>query len=477
MTIRRDVLKAAALWPLAARAGRSDATTSTVHGAAAEAVRELVGNRAVTLSLMYPTGSLENVAPVMHAFTEATGVQFRLVEVPVDEINEELLLEAERRQGSFDIAIPATFGLPDLVESGIVRNLDAYVAKYEPEGFQNDVLFTTGDYYKGSFYGYQTDGDSYLMFYLRDWLEDPEEQKRFADRHGYPLAIPSTWEELDTLLAWFHRPSEGRYGGALFRTELYGAWEWWVRFHAKGYFPFDDELNPQINNEAGIEALEAYVAASKYLHPGAATNGLFENFQAYGRGRAFCNIGWGGTQKYLNGPGSNVKGRLAFGPTPGGVIDGKLVRTPYFNWGWNYVVSSLSEYPEVGYLFMLFAASPRYSTISVREPGGFFDPFRAQHYRDSQIVASYTKPFLEVHESSMRSSIPDLYLKGQVEYFDELRINVKAADLGEKTPREALDDTARAWNRITDRMGRRSQKVQWQFLKSTYPTSVRAALT
>ena len=42
----------------------------------------------------------------------------------------------------------------------------------------------------------------------------------------------------------------------------------------------------------------------------------------------------------------------------------------------------------------------------------------------------------------MRGSIPDLYLKGQGEYFDELRVNLGAADAGTKTAKEALDDTA-----------------------------------
>jgi multiple sugar transport system substrate-binding protein len=117
------------------------------------------------------------------------------------------------------------------------------------------------------------------------------------------------------------------------------------------------------------------------------------------------------------------------------------------------------------------------STVAVRDPGGYFDPFRGAHYRDDQIIQTYSEPFLVAHEDSMRNSIPDLYLKGQGEYFDELRVNLTAADVGEKTPQEALDDTAAAWKRITRRMGKRSQKVQWDFLKSIYPEGVRDILS
>src|SRR5690606_13837325 len=106
----------------------------------------------------------------------------------------------------------------------------------------------------------------------------------------------------------------------------------------------------------------------------------------------------------------------------------------------------------------------------------YFDPTRKAHYEDQQIRDTYTPEFLEVHKASMANSIPDLYLKGQGEYFDELRVNLTAADAGTKTAKQALDDTAAAWERITRRMGGRSQAVQWAFLKDNYPEAIRARL-
>jgi len=447
-----------------------------IHNVAAAKAKELAGGKEMSLTIMQPSGSLGNVKPVGDAFQEATGIKIDYLEVPLGEINQKVLLEAVSKSGSFDIALPATFGIPDLAESGILVNLDDYALKYEPEGFQKGSLYTIGDYYKGSFYGYQTDGDTYLMFYNQPWLDDEKERKGFADKHGYELKVPDTWEELDQMMAWFHRPDQNMYGGALFRTQYFIAWEWWGRFHAKGFYPLSDDLEPQINNDAGVAALEELVAASAHLYPGAKTNGLFENFEAYGEGNKFANIGWGGTQKYLNSDKSDMKGKTSYGLMPGGKQGGTLLRTPYFNWGWNYVVSSVSSNPEIAYLFTLYACSPVMSTIAVRDPGGYFDPFREVHYTDPEIEQTYTPEFLAVHKVSMANSIPDLYLKGQGEYFDELRVNLGAADAGTKTPKEALDDTARSWERITRRMGARSQEVQWRFLKSIYPADVRDKL-
>lgn len=481
---RRTLLKGAAaagvagyaMTPGIFGARAQEADLETIHEKAAEWAKGLADGRSVMLTIMHPSGSLGNVEPVARRFTEATGINFDYLEVPLGEINQKVLLEAVSKSGSFDLALPATFGMPDLAESGILVNLDDFARKYEPADYQLDSLYTIGDYYKGNLYGYQTDGDTYLMFYNKPWLENAEENKAFSDQHGYELKVPETWEELDAMMAFFHRPDEGMYGGALFRTQYFIAWEWWGRFHAKGFYPFDDELEPQINNEAGVAALEQLIAASAHLYPGARTNGLFENFEAYGQGDKFANIGWGGTQKYLNSNKSQIKGKLAFGEMPGGIVDGDLLRTPYFNWGWNYVVNSVSAEPEIAYLYSLFACSPAMSTVAVRDPDGYFDPTRAAHYEDPEIVDTYTKPFLEAHRTSMIGSIPDLYLKGQGEYFDELRVAVAAADAGSKSPQEALDDCASAWSRITRRMGRKSQAVQWQFLKANYPPSVRDRL-
>jgi multiple sugar transport system substrate-binding protein len=453
------------------------ATLADVHVEAAKAAKELAAGRTVTLTIMQPSGSLGNVKPVADRFTAETGIAVNYLEVPLGEINQKVLLEAVSKTGAFDIALPATFGMPDLAESGILVNMDPYATKYEPAGFQDDALYSIGDYYKGSLYGYQTDGDTYVMFYNKDWLDNADEKKGFADKHGYNLKVPDTWEELDAMMAWFHRPDKGMYGGALFRTQYFLAWEWWGRFHAKGFYPLDDDLNPQINNDGGVAALEEMLAASKHLYPGARTNGLFENFEAFGAGDKFANIGWGGTQKFLNSDKSKLKGRMEFGLMPGGMVGGKLLKTPYFNWGWNYVVSSVSKEPEIAYLFTLYACSPAMSTIAVRDPGGYFDPFRGAHYEDAEIVNTYSPEFLAVHKESMRGSIPDLYLKGQGEYFDELRVNLGAADAGTKTAKQALDDTAKAWERITRRMGNRSQKVQWAFLKSSYPADIRSRLS
>ncbi|MCH9673174.1 MAG: extracellular solute-binding protein [Gammaproteobacteria bacterium] len=451
---------------------RVPSALTTVHEYAAVEAAKLAAGRSLTLKLLIPDGSQANVKPVASWFESKTGIPVSLSVVPVDEINTHMMVDTLGGTAAFDVALPATFGLPDLIESQALLPLDGLAEKYAPATYLDDSLYSVGDFYRGQLYGYQTDGDAYVMFYNTACLEDVNERARFFDQHGFELDVPTTWEQLDAMMAFFHRPDQGKFGGALYRNPNYIAWEFWMRLHAKGVWPFDEEMNPQIDNDGGVEALNELVAASKHLHPSVNSDGLFANWSKFSEGQIFCNIGWGGTQKFLNNPASPVRNKLTFGTTPGGTVQGQHLPISYFNWGWNYTVSRASQMPEIAYLFILSACSPTLSTVSIRQTAGYFDPFRREHYTDRQIVDAYSTPFLRVHRASMESSIPDLYLKGQGEYFDALSENVFAANEGEMTSQQALSKTAQQWRRTTRRMGRAGAIEQWKFLRSRYPRPI-----
>lgn len=475
---RRYFLQATGALGALATLGWSARTHATehLHKVIAQTVQTLKDDRPLSLRILLPTGSTLNVSPIAERFTDMTGVEISFLEAPVDEINSQIQIESLAGAGDIDIALPATFGIPDLAATGAILDLTEFADIHEPPDFADDALYSLGDHFKGRFYGYQTDGDTYLIFLNKSFLSDPESQARYRDRFGTDIRPPETWDELDRQMAFFHKPDEDRYGGALFRTPRYIAWEYWVRFHAKGYWPFDEDMRPQISTDAGVEALEELIAASRSLYPLATSNGLFDNWTAFAKGNIYCNIGWGGTQKYLNGPSSKVKGNLLFCPIPGGIANGTPFSVPYFNWGWNYTVLASSSEPEIAYLFTLFSCTSEMSTIAVREANGFFDPFREAHYTDAEIEKTYSKPFLAAHRHSMQNSIPDLYLSGQSEYFDALSDNLLRADAGKLSPEQAMNLTAQQWEQTTQRLGRAEQSEQWAFLRRQYPPALQQIL-
>ncbi len=421
-----------------------------------------------TLRLLIPQGSAANVKIATDEFTRLSGVKCAIEEVAVDDINIELILRTASGDNSVDVALPATFGLADLVQAKAILPLDTLAEKYEPNGFSDGYLYRTGDFYGNQLNGYQTDGDAYLLFYNKTLMEDPAENEAYRKMTGRTLAPATSWEELDQMMAFFHRPTQDLFGGSLFRNPGYLVWEWWARFHAKGYLPFTQDMQANINNTAGIEALEQLIAASDSLTPGSRANGLFENWADFARGNVFCNIGWGGTQKFLMSE-QNMRENLIHSALPGPLVNGSPTSMGYFNWGWNYTVSTQSAHPELAYLLTLFCTSPAISTRSVGEADGFFDPFRESHYDDPTIKNVYGSSFLNAHRESLVNSIPDLYISGQSNYLDALRQKILATLNAEVTAEEALNSCAREWSHITRRLGREGQKAQWQALSARYP--------
>ena len=428
--------------------------------------------RGKTLRLLVPEGSEANIRPVLREFSDSTGCDVQLESVPVDEVATFILLRSGMSDPGFDLALPPTFSIPDLVEADALLPLDGLAERFEPRGFSDQALYSLGDRYKDKLYGYQADGDAYVMFYRRDFLEDERERERFEGQHGYPLAVPKTWRELDAQIAFFHRPEEGMSGGCLFRNADYLGWEWWIRFHSKGLYPLDEDMNPRVATPAGVEALEELVACTRNLAPSTVGNGLFENWHEFASGNSYANIGWGGTQKFLNRPDSAVRDRLLFGPTPGAEFGGEPTPISYFNWGWNFVTARRTPSPELAYLFSLYASLSGPSTRAVRATDGFFDPHRPEHYDDPQIVDAYSAEFLEQHAQSLSTCIPDLYLQGRSEYVATLNRFLSLADQGTLSPKEALQVVDRSWQDITERIGRESQVQQWRFLKSRYPRAI-----
>jgi multiple sugar transport system substrate-binding protein len=446
------------------------------HVEVARKAKVLAGRGAQRLKILIPEGSQDNVVPIIDSFFTATGVSVEAAQAAVDDINAQLLLDAISDTGDYDLALPATFGLPDLVAAKAIIPLSDYALRHEPANFRQSMLYRTGDMFDGKLYGFQTDGDAYLMFYNRDLLDDPEEKARYEREHGIALAVPQTWDELDRQMAFFNRPEDGIYGGLLFRTANYLAWEWWVRFHAKGYWPLSKTLEPQINSAAGVEALEEMVRATRHLAPEAGSLGLFGNWDRYSQGDVYCNIGWGGSQKFFNRPNSSIRGKLAFGPTPGGIVDGELLMAPYFNWGWSFVVTVRSAQPELAYLFALYASTPEMSTVSVRQQGGYFDPFRTEHYHDSAIRGIYSEDFLDVHRQSLQSSIPDFYIASRGQYMQTLSTWLERAVNGSVTAKVALDRVAQHWALLNSRVGIQQQTQLWLRLRDRYPKSIRERL-
>lgn len=462
---------------MAAIAGPALSQVTPSHLEIATAARAMSANGSKSLRILLPHGSGANVNPVAAEFRRLTGIDIIPTEVPVDQVDIQLTLDKLSGAQAYDLALPATFSIPDLAERAVIAPLNPLAGFDQVSALPAQSLFTTGDTFDGATYGFQTDGDTYMMFYNKDFWANEAQSKGYADHYGVALDVPKTWQDLDRQMAWFHKPEQGAFGGMLFRNPGYIAWEWWVRFHARGTWPLSADMTPQLASDAGVCALEDMIHATEFLAPEAETAGLFENWARYAQGDIYANVGWGGSQKFFNQPDSQLRGKLAYGQTPGGIVKDRLLVTPYFNWGWNYVVLSNAPHAALAMHFAAFATSAAMSTLSVGQQDGFFDPFRPEHYTDRGIKSAYSESFLQVHRASMEQAIPDLYLARQGDYFGSLSKWIGRAIRRETSPEAALMRVEQQWNIITSEVGWSKQAQRWNALRAKYPADAQMLLS
>jgi len=438
-----------------------------------------------TLNLMVPAGGEGQFMMAQPWWEEATGIKVKYMIVPLAQLGSKAMNLAVTRSSKIDMIFINPYGIPDMVDGKLALDITDYVKKYNPElTGPNGVieplyLFAM---YNGKLYGLTCDTDVNSLYVRRDWLEDADNQKAFEDKFGYPLRVPVLYKEYFDQIKFFTNPTKGTYGAWIYASPYYAKWEFLRLLTPKGVLPFDKDMNAQIAGPEGVEALRELIGQKDYLHPGCFTGGWDHAFKAYAEGKIWCTLTWPALIKYCNFPEySKIVGNIKICPVPGNKLeDGTIFRPCQFTYGFSYSVSRYSKNPEIAYLYSQWMHSPTISSkIVPTTQGGFIDPYRYNHFTKELLEGYDPVHWEDVKEALMTNaanSYPEIQMKGGEEYMSELDRNVIAAFQGLKKPEEALRETAKVWEEITERFGREGQKKQWNFLTSCYGPSLRKAM-
>ncbi len=304
--------------------------------------------------------------------------------------------------------------------------------------------------------------------------------KAFADKHGYPLGVPKTWTEYHNLAQFMHDPANKFFGCLEYRSRYYVKWMFMQRLVSKGRLYFDQDVNPTFNTDEGVAALEDMLALNPYLHPDAFSFTWSSNYNAFGRGEGFINIVWPSGFKYSKAPstGPATTGKIAATVMPADKLkDGSLLYAGMFCWGYGYAVSKYSANPELAYAYAQWMTSPTISMDAIPYLGGYSDPYRANHMLapTQRMIDTYSVDYLKTLYNNMVNTVPDFCLPGGFEYQDALDKEVHACMTGEKKPKQALDDAARAFDRITRRVGKEKVKTSWLALAKNLADPIKKA--
>jgi len=141
---------------------------------------------------------------------------------------------------------------------------------------------------------------------------------------------------------------------------------------------------------------------------------------------------------------------------------------------WTYGVSTYSKHPELAYLFSQYMNSPAVSLPCINDPAGFHEPFRTCHFTDPLTWKWFGKDFVDMMWENLTDwYAPGIHFLGTGEYSDVLDRELTEAYTGLKTPEDALNAAAEAWEDLTESIGREEQIKDWLFLKKGFGKEIK----
>jgi len=348
---------------------------------------------------------------VLHAreFEELTGAKVNVNRVSFPELYQEALLGL--RQQKFDALFFGSMWIADVVE---------YLAPIPPSMLESAQYREVLPHYKhvaswgDTAYMVPVDGDRHYLQYRRDLLEDPAFKAAFKRQTGRELGVPKTWPELQEIARFFHgrKTADGQ------------------------------------------------------------TMCFFDAIKAFGRGNVVFSDSWDDPFVEAMEPGNRLHDRVAASLSPGsrkvwnretGRWDSfpEVNYAPYIVYGWTSGVAAATPHQQAAFDFLGFHANPSNHRADLQVGRFGMNPFRQSDLDerfwveragwDPLVARSYVQRLEK--QSQSRNRVLDLRIHRGQEYVYILSIGVYRTLTGRDTPQAALDEVARRWKRLTERVG------------------------
>ncbi len=164
-------------------------------------------------------------------------------------------------------------------------------------------------------------------------------------------------------------------------------------------------------------------------------------------------------------PKSKVVGKVGYALPPGG--------HPQLAIGHALAVAAKSKHKEAAYLFIQWLNSEDISIKRVQLPYALRDPFRTSHYTNPEYLSKWAdaKSYLDTLKAAAQTGLFDLSIIQTDKYEEVLRQGFSRLWAGEDAQR-ILDDLARQWDEITQRVGvdkQRAVYTGWAAKPGAYP--------
>ena len=138
-------------------------------------------------------------------------------------------------------------------------------------------------------------------------------------------------------------------------------------------------------------------------------------------------------------------------------------QAPYIVWGWAVGVAKKSKVKEMAFDYLCFFANDANHQADLAIGRFGVNPFKKSDFDpniyidtmgwDPEIAKSYTDTLLEMEEKSKNRVFP-LRVPGVFEFTGAVAVGTSKALAGQLSPQEALDEVAKEWEAILNRVGK-----------------------
>ncbi len=423
------------------------------------------------------------------SFEERTGAKIRVVTPSWNETIEKIDRSLHDPNLFYDVYVVISMWNGTLLGGGHIEPIpDSIKKQIEWEDvlpiYRSSVLS-----WGGVAYGLPYDGDCINLYYRKDLFEHPVHRKAFESRYGHPLEPPTTWKTFGEIAAFFNgwdwdHDGKTEYGMAGLRVKgdiamlqfLAQAGAYAKHPSSKAFYFDPETMKPRINNPAFVRALEEYIDHTRYAPPGALNFAGHDVRNSFASGEVAMALDWADMGTIVaNAPLSEVRDKVGYAQIPGSdtvynaqthTWEETYNRIASISGNWMFLINKASKHKELAFAFAAHMTSKEMTKKLTATNGTAINPSRFSHFDDpgswnsAGFSTESAKAYLDTITASLShpNVVYDITIPGAGLYYQALDDFVYEALTGAKSPQEALNAAAEAWERITDELGRTSQR-------------------
>jgi multiple sugar transport system substrate-binding protein len=434
-------------------------------------------------------------------FEAATGAALSIVVDPVADAYTRLLEDASDGTNAIDGSIIGMWSLGELVELGLVRPIDDFLADTSgtfPAINPDDELAGVRALrsYDGQRYVIPYDCDGQCLYYRRDVLTNPVWMDQYQSATGSELSVPQTWDEMVQIATFFNgqdfddqgAPGHGvslplRAGGQSVFHYLSLSAPYLVGPENTQLYWFNPaNMDPLVQSAGHVRAMQTYLDLSRTGPEAQLDWAVAEAWDYFLEGNAIFTFSWSDVLPLAIEQEKPTRGKIGAARLPGTMayvnpLTGEEYTTAEVNFvgnttggSWAPVIMQATDHPEACYYFFAMLATEARQRFFAGRVSDGIDPGRwsqlppeaveggtgnIEAYTSQGFTAEGAIEFCKAYFDTFNNplQLPYLRIPGTTDYWSALDVHLYEVVSGGDTPQGACVSSANDWREITESRG------------------------